>query len=104
MSFDLRQVLRESKGKVLLPVRVQPSSRQNKLIGVRDNSLLLKVTAPPVEGAANEAVIEVLAKALRLPKSTFTVQQGAKSRDKMVGVNGVSAGELCRLLEKYFCE
>jgi uncharacterized protein (TIGR00251 family) len=73
MSSDHRDVVRESKGKVLLSVRVQPRSRQNAIVGVRDKSLLLKVNAPPVDGAANEAAIALLAKALDLPKSTFSV-------------------------------
>lgn len=102
MCFDLRDVVRESKGKVLLSVRVQPRSRQNALVGFRDKSLLLKVNAPPIDGAANEAVIDVLAKALQLPKSTFTVLRGIKSRDKSVKVEDISADDLLMLLEKYF--
>ncbi|MEO6908286.1 MAG: DUF167 domain-containing protein [Abditibacteriaceae bacterium] len=102
MCSDLHNVVRESKGKVLLSVRVQPRSRQNVLVGFRDKSLQIKVNAPPIDGAANEAVIDVLSKALRLRKSTFTVLQGAKSRDKSVKVEGITADDLLMLLEKYF--
>ncbi len=102
MSSDLRDVVRQSKGKVLLSVRVQPRSRQNAIVGVRDKSLHLKVSAPPVDGAANEAVIALLAKALNLPKSTFSVQQGTKSRAKSVKVELVTANDVLKLLEKYF--
>ena len=102
MHSDHRDVVRESKGKVLLSIRVQPRSRQNAIVGVRDKSLLLKVNAPPVDGAANEAVIALLAKALDLPKSTFSVQQGSKSREKSVKVEHVTTDDVLRLLEKYF--
>jgi uncharacterized protein (TIGR00251 family) len=102
MSSDHRDVVRESKGKVLLSVRVQPRSRQNAIVGVRDKSLLLKVNAPPVDGAANEAVIALLAKALDLPKSTFSVLQGTKSREKTVKVEHLNADDVLKLLQKYF--
>jgi len=102
MSPDLRHVIRESKGKVLLQVRVQPRARQNALVGVRDNALMVQVAAAPVEGAANASVIAILARALHLPKSTFTVHQGTKSRQKTIHVNGIEADELLQLLEKYF--
>ena len=97
-----RDVVRESKGKVLLSVRVQPRSRQNAIVGVRDNFLQLKVNVPPVDGAANEAVVALLEKAMDLPKSTFSVQQGSKSREKSVKVEHVTTEDVLKLLEKYF--
>lgn len=97
-----RDVVRESKGKVLLSVRVQPRSRQNAIVGVRDNSLLLKVNAPPVDGAANDAVINLLAKVMHLPKSTFHVEQGTKSREKTIQVEHLSVADVLKLLQKYF--
>jgi uncharacterized protein (TIGR00251 family) len=102
MHSDLRDVVRESDGKVLLSVRVQPRSRQNAIAGVREKSLLLKVNAPPVDGAANQAVVALLAQKLNLPKSTFSVQQGVKSREKIVKVEHVTADDVLKLLEKYF--
>lgn len=102
MSPDLRSVIREAKGKVLLQVRVQPRAKQNALAGVRDNALLVHVAAPPVDGAANASVIQVLARALHLSKSTFTVHQGIKSRQKTIQVEGLAAQEVLQLLEKYF--
>jgi len=95
-------LVRESRGKVLLSVRVQPRARQNAVVGVRDHSLLIKVNAPPVDGAANVAVIEVLSGALHLPKSTLSIEQGSKSRDKSVKVENVGVNDLLGLLEKYF--
>jgi len=102
MFSDRHNIVRESNGKVLLSVRVQPRSRQNAIMGIREQFLLVKVNAPPVDGAANDAVIAVLAKALHLPKSTFSVEQGVKSREKSVKVEHVTADDVLRLLEKYF--
>jgi len=102
MHSDHRDVVRESNGKVLLSIRVQPRSRQNAIAGVRDKSLLVKVNAPPVDGAANEAVIALLAKALDLPKSTFSVSQGARSREKTVKVEHLNVDDVLKLLQKYF--
>lgn len=102
MSADRRDVVRESNGKVLLSIRVQPRSRENAIVGVRDNSLLVRVNAPPVDDAANKAVIALLAKTMNLPKSTLSVQQGAKSREKSVKVEHVTAHDVLELLQKYF--
>jgi len=100
MSPDLRHVIRESKGKVLLQVRVQPRAKQNALAGVRDNALIVQVAAAPVDGAANASVISALARALDLPKSTFTVHRGVKSRQKTIHVEGMAMNDLLRLLEE----
>lgn len=103
MTVDPCRALRLSKGKVVLAVRVQPRSRKNALTGLRNDALLVQVTAAPVDGAANQAVIEVLAKALSLPKSSFTLHQGVKSRDKSMQVENIEILQLCRLLEEHFC-
>lgn len=102
MTADPRRALRLSKGKVFLAIGVQPRSRKSALAGLRNDALLVQVTAAPVEGAANQAVIEVLAKTFSLHKSTFILHQGVKSRDKIVQVENMEAPQLCRLLEMHF--
>ena len=72
-------------------VRVQPRSSRAGVDGVHGDALRVRVNAPPVEGAANEAVVEVLAKALRVPKRAVTIVRGATSRSKVVEVRGVTA-------------
>ncbi len=80
---------------MLLNVRVIPRSRKNALEweeGQEGNAGILKVhlTAAPVDGAANEALIEMLAEHLHLPKRAFTIVRGATSRQKIVEVAGLS--------------
>ena len=77
-----------------MPVRVKPKGTTNQIKGVRDGVLLISVSAAPVDGAANAALIEVLAKALGCAKSTLEVVKGQKSREKSVGVSGLGLEEI----------
>jgi uncharacterized protein len=81
-----------------LAVRVQARARRDEIAGERAGSLLVRVTAPPVEGKANAAVCRLLAKRLGLAPGRIAVVRGASSRDKLVEIDGVEASELRRLL------
>jgi uncharacterized protein YggU (UPF0235/DUF167 family) len=76
---------------VLLPVRVKPRGRANAVEGVRHGALLVSVTAAPAEGAANAALIEVLADFLNRARSTLSIARGHKARDKVVLAAGLDA-------------
>ncbi|MDF2440927.1 MAG: uncharacterized protein JWN98_1911 [Abditibacteriota bacterium] len=78
--------LGEDKHGVLLPVRVRPRAHKNAVDGRREGAIVVTVTAAPVDGGANAAVIEVLSNALRCPKSALEIVRGHKSRDKVVRV------------------
>jgi len=80
-------------GSALLPVRVKPRARRSVVEGVRDGVWQVEVTASPVDNAANEAVVQVLARALGRPKSTICVARGHKSRDKLLRCDGLSPEE-----------
>lgn len=82
--------LRQTAGGVRVDVRVIPRSPRTAVEGVRDGRLLVRVTAPPVDRAANEAVIEALAEALRVPRRTLALVAGATGRNKTVEIAGVS--------------
>jgi uncharacterized protein len=82
-----------------LAVRVQARARRDEIAGERAGSLLVRVTAPPVEGKANAAVRRLLAERLGLAPGRIAVVRGASSRDKLVEIDGIEAGELRRLLE-----
>jgi uncharacterized protein (TIGR00251 family) len=77
-----------------LTVRVQPRARRNEIAGWREGVLQVKVTAPPVEGAANEAVLKLIAKELGLRPSNLTLVRGLQSRDKMIRVEGLTEQEV----------
>jgi uncharacterized protein (TIGR00251 family) len=76
-------------------VRVQPRASRSEIVGWRaDGALSVRVTAPPVEGQANAAVAALLAEALGLRPSAVTVERGARGRDKLVRVEGLTPAEV----------
>ena len=82
--------LREHDGGVTFDVLVQPRASREKVGPLHDGRLKVSVTSPPVDGEANAAVIALLAKRLRVPKSAVEVISGASSRRKTVRVTGVA--------------
>lgn len=74
-------------------VRVQPGSSQNRL-EFFDGIVKAWVNAPPVEGAANEAVIKLLSKALKVPKSSISIVRGETSREKTLRIDGLTEDEI----------
>ena len=89
---------------VTLRVRVQPRASRPGLGGVREGALVVRLSAPPVEGKANEALLRLVASALEVPASRVRLQQGARGREKLLLVTGASMGavraRLCALLEE----
>jgi uncharacterized protein YggU (UPF0235/DUF167 family) len=77
-----------------LRIRVVPRARVNVLVREPDGSLRARLTAPPVEGAANRALLELVARALGVKRSALTLVQGEHHREKIVAVAGLSAVEL----------
>jgi uncharacterized protein (TIGR00251 family) len=85
---------------VRFAVRVRPRSSRAGVDGMHGQALRVRVNAPPVEGAANEAVVEVLAKALGVAKRAVTIVTGATSRSKVVEVRGVTAAGVLVALQQ----
>jgi uncharacterized protein (TIGR00251 family) len=79
---------------VLIAVRVVPRSGQSRLAGMRDNAVLVRLNAAPVDGAANAELIELVAGALGVPRRNVAIATGLKSRSKTVHVSGVSEEEV----------
>jgi uncharacterized protein (TIGR00251 family) len=73
---------------------VQPRAKRKAIIGESDGVLKIAVTAPPVEGKANAACIDLLAKLLKLPRSSFSIAAGETSRNKLIRIGGITADEL----------
>lgn len=81
----------ERDGAVRFAVRVQPRSSRRGVDGVHGDALRVRVHAAPVDGAANEAVVEVLAEALGVPRRAVRIVAGDASRSKVVEVAGLGA-------------
>lgn len=81
--------LTERDGAVRFAVRVQPRSSRAGVDGLHGDALRVRVRAAPVDGAANDAVVEVLAEALGVPRRAVAIVSGAASRSKVVEVAGV---------------
>jgi uncharacterized protein len=79
-------------------VRVIPRSGRTALAGSRDGRLLVRVSAPPVEGAANDVLIELIADALDVPRRAVRIVAGARSRQKRIAVDGVTAENALKLV------
>jgi uncharacterized protein (TIGR00251 family) len=79
-------------------VRIHPRARTNAITGKFGDALKLSLTAPPVDGEANEACIEFFAKLLKVPRSSVSIAAGQSSRNKVIRVVGLSADELQKRL------
>lgn len=88
-------MIAETASGVELDVRVIPRAKKSGLGGVRDGAVLIRLAAPPVEGAANEALISFLSEILRVPRRAIRIVSGERSRHKRVAVDGL-AGDLAR--------
>jgi uncharacterized protein (TIGR00251 family) len=82
---------------VTFAVKVQPRAKKNAITGELGDALKLALTAPPIDGRANEACIEFLANLLNVPRSSVTIASGETSRRKVIRV-GLSADEVRRRL------
>lgn len=76
----------------------QPGAKQTRLVGLHDGKPKIQLQAPPVDGAANKALIAFLSEVLGVPRSAITIELGASGRTKRVEVAGVDDAELSRRL------
>jgi uncharacterized protein len=79
-------------------VKVHPRAKKNAITGALGDALKLALTAPPVDGRANEACIEFFASLLKVPRSSVTIASGETSRRKVIRVAGLSVDEVRRRL------
>jgi uncharacterized protein (TIGR00251 family) len=88
-----------SNGRVTIDVHVIPRARKSEIAGTRGEALLVRLNAPPIDGAANAALIELLATALGLSKREVSIVSGERSRTKRVRIMGRTAADVERLLK-----
>jgi uncharacterized protein (TIGR00251 family) len=86
-------------GSLLVRLHVQPRAAGSGLTGLQGDALKLRLTAPPVDGKANSAVIASLAKLLGLPKSAVTLKSGHQSRTKSAVITGMDEQRLRTLVQ-----
>jgi hypothetical protein len=86
--------VQESPVGVTFRVKIQPRAKRNAVVGELGDALKVALTAPPVEGRANEACIEFFAEILKVPRASITIVSGQSSRNKVIRVTGISAEEL----------
>jgi len=86
--------IRQSRAGIAFAVKVHPGAKRNAITGEAGDALKLSVTAPPVDGKANDACLEFFAKLLKVPRSSVTIASGETSRNKVMRVEGVTADEL----------
>lgn len=82
--------IKELSEGLLISVYVQPRSSKTEIIGILQNSLKIKLTSPPVEGAANSLLIKFISKKLGIAKSKIILKSGEKSRQKKLIIKGMS--------------
>ena len=91
-------VIKSTPAGVTISVHVAPRASANKIMGMHNGALKVALTAPPVEGAANKALVEFVARSLDVPRSAVTILSGATSRNKVIQVSGLTAEQaLARL-------
>ena len=88
----------EKNGKLTFKVRVVPRSSRTEIVGEHDGALRVRLSAPPVDGAANLALERLLARALDVSTGAVEIISGKSSRTKIVSIAGSSVASLERLL------
>ena len=83
---------------VVITVRVIPRAGRSGVAGTRAGALLVRLNAPPVEGAANDELVEVIADALGVARRAVTIIAGERSRTKRVRIAGVAADHVASRL------
>jgi uncharacterized protein YggU (UPF0235/DUF167 family) len=77
-----------------IAVRLQPRARANEIVGERDGVVVVRVTAPPVDGRANEALCRLIAKRAGIGVRRVSILRGAGTHEKVVGVDGIAVEDL----------
>jgi hypothetical protein len=90
--------IRDTPSGATFAIKVHPRAKKNAITGEVGNALKLALTSPPIDGRANEACIEFLAKLLNVPRSSVTIAAGDTSRNKVIRVRGLSAAEIAERL------
>lgn len=94
MAFTVRDTAHGAQ----FALRVQPRASRNAIAGTIGDAVKLAITAPPVDGKANQAVIEYLARFFRVPKSSIMIVSGETGRNKLIAIRGMIAEQVLKAL------
>lgn len=93
--------IRDDASGATFAVKVHPRAKKNAVAGELGDALKLSLTAPPVEGKANQACVEFVAELLSVPKSSVSIAAGESSRQKVIRVLGLSADQVRQRLQRH---
>lgn len=85
---------------IRISVRVQPRASVTQVTGLHGDALRVRLTAPPVDGAANAALVEFLSETFGIPRASITIVAGATSRTKVVELTGITEERVRKLVEQ----
>lgn len=89
------------KSPITITVQIQPKSASDEIAGIHDGRLKIRISAPPVDGKANERLTEVLAKALGVSKSSVEIIRGKTSKLKTIRISGIDEEDYNQFISKY---
>jgi uncharacterized protein (TIGR00251 family) len=91
--------MERTKGGVRLRLRIQPRAARTELVGLHGDAIRIRLSAPPVDGAANEALLKFLADKLSVPLRAVRLTAGEASRSKVVTVTGIDLQHVAERLD-----
>ena len=92
--------IRSIDGGIEVRLHIQPRAKQSGIVGIHNKSLKVKITAPPVDDAANRAIIDYFSNLLGIAKSNIKIASGMKSKEKSLQIKGVSLQSFLQTIEK----
>lgn len=97
----MEQIIGESKRGLTLAVHVVPRAAHNEIVGIHGNALRIRLNAPPVEGAANAALVAFLAQVLGIPTRQIELVSGRTSKHKILAISGLTKEAILTKLQRH---
>jgi hypothetical protein len=95
--------MRGDLDKAIIKIKLIPRSPRNEIVGaMADGTIKIKITAPPVDGQANQAVIKYLAETLKISYNNLEIISGKTSHNKLISISGIKQEAVNELLQKHF--
>ena len=92
--------IRAIDGGIEVRLHIQPRAKQSGIVGIHNKALKVKITAPPVDDAANRAIIDYFSTLLGIAKSNIKIASGLKSKEKALQIKGLSLPSFLQTIEK----